>query len=77
MATTTPAPVSFLTHPAIADLSLNEVLAKRGLTHERTSPTSYRHHVRRHGEIIFTGDADAVWKWLDSIGALEDLARAS
>ncbi len=44
--------------------SLNEVLESLGLT---TKPARgmYQKHIVRAGEIVFTGNAHAVWEWIN------------
>lgn len=46
------------------DLSLNAVLAEQGLTTRPASGTYRKDILGPGGEVLFTGDAQAVWDWL-------------
>lgn len=51
--------------------TLTEVLAKLGYTHTRTTKylSNYKHDViNSSGEVVFTGDANEVWQWINANG---------
>jgi hypothetical protein len=46
-------------------MTLNETLKELGYTTKKAGGLRmYQKHILKDGEIVFTGSADEVWKWL-------------